>query len=136
MNANLSTELYWMTLTALLTGLLWLPYILNQILSMGMWKALSNSDSAQVVRSAWARRAAAAHTNAVENLVVFAPLAIAVHLLGAGTESTATAAAAYFFLRVAHYIAYLLGVPVLRTLLFAAGVACQVTLAVAVLGAA
>jgi uncharacterized MAPEG superfamily protein len=136
MNANLSAELYWMTLTALLTGLLWLPYILNQILCMGMWKALSNSDSAQVVRADWARRAAAAHTNAVENLVVFAPLAIAVHLLGVGSELTATAAAAYFFLRVAHYVVYMLAVPVLRTLLFAGGVACQVTLAVAVLGAA
>ena len=88
-----------------------------------------------MVRADWARRAAAAHTNAVENLVVFAPLAIAVHLLGVGSELTATAAA-YFFLRVAHYVVYMLAVPVLRTLLFAGGVACRVTLAVAVLGAA
>ena len=28
---NLSPELYWLTLTALMTGLLWIPYILQRM---------------------------------------------------------------------------------------------------------
>lgn len=127
-------EIYWLTLTALLTTVLWLPYIVNQILRMGLWAALSNSDSNAVVRSPWALRAAAAHRNGVENLAVFAPLAIAVQLLNVGTATTAMACMIYFIARIAHYLVYILGIPVVRTLVFAVGVGCQLVLVAAILG--
>ncbi|MCH9670820.1 MAG: MAPEG family protein [Gammaproteobacteria bacterium] len=134
MPSTTTPELYWLTLTAVMTALLWLPYILNQIVRMGLMPALTNSNPAATERSDWARRATAAHNNAVENLVVFTALALAVHLTGTGNETTGTACMIYFIVRAAHYIVYVLGVPVLRTLLFAAGVGCQLTLAGAVLG--
>tara|TARA_A100001037_G_scaffold291269_1_gene305164 strand:- start:217 stop:621 length:405 start_codon:yes stop_codon:yes gene_type:complete len=129
-----SPEIYWVCATALLTGLLWLPYIGNQLFLMGPWRAVANSDPRAVERSPWAARAAAAHRNAVENLVIFAPLAIGVHVVGVGSEMTATACLVYFWARVGHYVTYLLGVPVVRTLSFALGVVCQIVLAAAVLG--
>ena len=131
-----SPEIYWLTVTALVTGLLWLPYIGNQLLLMGLWQAVRNSDPAAVERSAWAMRAAAAHRNAVEYLVVFAPLALAVHTLGVSSETTALACMVYFWARVGHYVVYLFGIPLLRTLLFAVGVVCQLALAAALLGVA
>ena len=131
-----SPEIYWLTVTALVTGLLWLPYIGNQLLLMGLWQAVRISDPAAVERAAWAMRAAAAHRIAVENLVVFAPLALAVHTLGVSSETTALACMVYFWARVGHYVVYLFGIPLLRTLLFAVGVVCQLALAAALLGVA
>lgn len=129
----MTPELYWLTWTAVLTGLLWLPYIGQIIGKIGVATALSETGGVEPDRS-WSVRAKKAHANAVENLAVFAPLALAVHVLGVGNTYTATAAATYFGLRVAHAIVYTIGVPYLRTLVFAGGVVCQVILAVAILG--
>ena len=49
-------------------------------------------------------RAVRAHLNAVENLAVFAPLALAVHVTGAGTPLTAAASMTYFAARALHLI--------------------------------
>jgi uncharacterized MAPEG superfamily protein len=40
----------------------------------------------------------------------------------------------YFFTRLAHYVVFALGIPVVRVLTFAVGVAVQMTLAFALLG--
>jgi uncharacterized MAPEG superfamily protein len=43
------------------------------------------------------------------------------------------ACATYFFVRVAHYVLYAAGVPVLRTLAFVAGFGAQAALAIALI---
>ncbi len=131
---KMTPELYWLTLTCLATGLMWVAYILNRIGEMGLWPALRNPQPDSHPDAQWAYRAERAHANAVENLVVFAPLAIAIHLLGLSSETTALAATVYFFTRIAHYLIYVFGVPVLRTIAFAIGVICQLTLAFTLLG--
>ncbi len=131
----MTPELYWMTATAVLTALLWMPYVLNLMAERRLMGALRNP-SGEPMQAAWARRAKAAHTNAVENLAVFAPLAIAVSVLGVGTAATATASLVYFCARAAHYVIYTAGVPVLRTLTFTVGLVCQLVLAAALLGGA
>jgi uncharacterized MAPEG superfamily protein len=68
---------------------------------------------------AWAARAKRAHLNAVENLAPFAALIITAHLAGAASPTTAMASIVYFWARVAHYPAYISGLPVLRTLTYA-----------------
>ena len=45
----------------------------------------------------WARRAKRAHLNLVENLPVFATAVIVAHLAGAANETTAMAAATFFW---------------------------------------
>jgi uncharacterized MAPEG superfamily protein len=130
-----SPELVYSALAAGFTGILWIPIILNRLREMGWWKALKNPEPDVRPHSAWAYRLANAHRNAIENLVVFAPLAIAVHLLEVGNAATATAAGLFFWARVCHALIYTFGVPLLRTIAFAIGFVCQGLLLLRVLGA-
>ena len=114
--------------------MIWVPIILNRLREMGIWKALINPEPDVRPHADWAYRLAHAHRNAVENHVVFAPLAITVHVMGAGTALTAAACAIFFFARVAHTVIYAFGIPLLRTIAFAAGFFCQVVLAARLLG--
>ena len=131
----LTTELFWMTLTVLLTGLMWLPYIVNRLAEQGFGNALWDPQGVTATKVHWADRMMRAHQNAVENLVIFAPLVLALHAAGISTTTTASACMAYFFARAAHYLVFTFAVPVLRPLAFAVGVAAQLTLAFALLGA-
>ena len=129
-----SPELTYVALTALFTSVLWVPIILNRLAEMGPWKALKNPEPDVRPHADWAYRLANAHRNAIENLVVFAPLAIAVHVLQLGTTGTARAAAIFFVARVAHAVIYTFGVPLLRTIAFTVGFFAQVFLAGRILG--
>jgi uncharacterized MAPEG superfamily protein len=130
----MSRELMWLTMTVILTGVLWIPYILDRIAVRGLMGAMANPSRNDTPQSPWAQRLYFAHTNAVENLVIFAPLVLILDLQHHSTQSTALACAVYFWARFAHVIVYTLGIPVLRTLAFAAGFAAQVALVVAVFG--
>ena len=132
----MSRELLWLTLTVILTGLLWVPYILDRILVRGMMGAMANPSRNDPPQSAWAQRLYFAHTNAVENLVIFAALVLILDAEGRSSIVTVTACAVYFWARLAHVIVYALGIPVVRTLAFAAGFAAQVALALAIFGLA
>ncbi len=129
----MSTELYWLTLTALMTGMLWMPYIVNRMLERGILAAINpNTDPAPDAK--WASRMMHAHSNAIENLIIFAPLVLVVHVSGAATALTASAVSVYFFARLAHFIVYTLGIPGLRTLAFVVGFGCQLILGMTALG--
>ncbi len=134
LNAQLTPDLFWLTLVTLLTGLLWLPYILQRILRQGLMKTLGNPGDGGPPPAAWENRAQRAHTNAVENLVVFAPLVLIATFAGLANPTTAVAAQVYFWARLAHYIVLSAGVPVVRTLLFFVGFGAQVTVALVILG--
>ena len=49
-----------------MTGLLWVPYILDRIMVRGLMAAMANPSPKDKPQSAWAQRLLAAHTNAVE----------------------------------------------------------------------
>lgn len=132
--AAISHELYFTSLTAGFTAVIWMPIIINRLAEMGPWKALSNPEPDVRPHAHWAYRMGHAHRNAIENLVVFAPLAIAVHVLGLSSPATAAAAAIFFFARVAHAIIYTFGIPLLRTIAFFAGFLCQMALLARILG--
>lgn len=128
MTDMLSKELYWLTLTILMTALFWVPYILNRLLEQGMLNALRDPYGDTGTRRAWAARMMRAHENAVENLVLFAPLVILVELTGTHSAATATACLVYFLARLTHYLVFTLAVPVLRVVSFLAGFGAQLTL--------
>lgn len=134
--AAVSPELLYTTLTAAFTGIIWAPIIVNRLREMGPWKALKNPEPDVRPHANWAYRLAHAHRNAVENLVVFAPLAIIVHVLSLGSPLTAAAAATFLYARIAHAVIYTFGIPLLRTIAFAVGFGCQMILAARVLGLA
>jgi uncharacterized MAPEG superfamily protein len=128
----MTKELFWLTLTTAMTGLMWIPYILDRMMVRGLWETMDNPKPGATPQSAWAMRMYFAHTNAVENLVVFGILVLTAHAVGVATQATAIACAVYFWARLAHFILYALGVPVLRTLAFSAGFAAQVVIALAI----
>src|SRR3954470_14561616 len=66
----MSKELYWLVLTAAMTGRLWVPYILDRIMVRGVMGASANPSPADKPQAAWAQRMIAAHANTVENLGV------------------------------------------------------------------
>lgn len=130
----MTKELLWLTLTVVLTGLLWVPYILDRIMVRGLIGAMANPSRKDKPQSEWAQRLYFAHSNAVENLVVFAALVLILDAMGKSSALTATACAVYFWARLAHVIVYTMGVPVLRTLTFAAGFFAQAALALVIFG--
>ena len=130
----MSKELYWLTLTAAMTALLWVPYILDRIMIRGPAGATANPSPDDKPQSAWAVRMMAAHANAVENLVVFAPLVLTAQALNIHTATTAFACALYFWCRLAHVAIYTAGIPVARTLAFAGGWIAQMILVLAIFG--
>jgi uncharacterized MAPEG superfamily protein len=109
-------EIFWLMLTIILTGLMWIPYILDRAAVRGLTGAMGNPSPADKPQSPWAQRMMAAHDNTVENLVLFAPLVIVAHELEISNGATVAACAVYFWARLAHFIVYALGIPVLRTL--------------------
>ena len=130
----MSTELYWLVLTATLTSILSLPYVLNimarQWPLLGLRLLASPPEPGQErFKWQWGDRAYGAHTNAVENLVVFAPLAMAVHLSDTGNEVTAMACQVYFWARLVHPIFYIAGIPYIRSTSWTVGLIAIFTLA-------
>lgn len=114
----MSVELKMLTWVTLLTLLMWLPYILAHIANVGIIPALTYKGDGTPL-PAWAARAKKAHSNAIENLVPFAILLLVAHSMSLSNEATASAATAYFWLRLAHYVVYVFGIPFGRTLTFA-----------------
>ena len=128
-------EVCWLAATAMMTGLFFAPYILDRFMVRGIMGTLKTPDPSDKPQHAWAQRAQAAHYNGIENLVVFASLVAAAQFAGISTELTVWGCALYFWARLAHYIAYTLGIPVVRTLCFVAGVVGELLIAIPLLHA-
>ena len=112
-------ELFWLALTAAMTAFFWVPYVLNRFARQGIAGTLATPRmDAPAPEAEWAQRARRAHANATENLVVFTALVAAAQLAGVSNRITATAAALFFWGRLGHFVAYTLGIPYARTLLF------------------
>ena len=124
----MNTELTYLAMVAVLTGLLWVPYILNEIMVRGVVDAVGYPENPKPLAK-WAQRLKAAHYNAVENLAVFAALVLVAHAAGIHNAAIAGAAQVYFWARVVHAAAYALAVPWVRTIAFVVGFGCQMCIA-------
>src|SRR3954469_13646261 len=119
---RMKPEIYWLTLTATMTGLFWIPYILNRAVRAGGPGAFQTPKmEAPSVEAEWAQRARRAHSNAAENLVVFTALIAAAQFAGVSNQVTVTAAAVYFWARLGHFVVLTLGIPYARTLIWTVG---------------
>ncbi len=128
----MTKEIFWLTLTVILTGLIWVPYIIDRVMVRGLMGAMGHPYRHEKPQSLWAQRMMHAHANAIENLGVFGFLVLIADSLNVRTDATAFACALYFWSRVAHLLVYAFGTPVLRTLTFVAGFAGQAILALAI----
>jgi uncharacterized MAPEG superfamily protein len=130
----MTNDLRYLAYTALLTAALWIPYVVAQVMTNGFLAAPNYVDPTPRPLPPWGKRADRAHINAVEVFAPFAALVIVVHLAGKASAMTAFWAMFFFWMRLAHAVVYLAGIPYLRTLLFVAGFVAPVGLFWALVG--
>jgi uncharacterized MAPEG superfamily protein len=130
--AMMKAELFWLTLTTVLTGLLWVPYILDRVAVRGLMGAMDNPSPRAKPQSVWAVRLMNTHINQVENLVVFGILVLVLDALAISTPLTVLACAVFFWTRLAYVVIYTLGIRVLRTLAFTVGFLAEAVLVLAI----
>jgi uncharacterized MAPEG superfamily protein len=121
-------ELLYLVCITLLTALMWIPYIFDRMAARGILDTVGYPENPKP-QSAWAKRMMSAHSNAIENLVIFAALVLAANAAGVSNSTTALACAVYFWARVVHFLAYTFALPWIRTLAFVFGFLAQITLA-------
>lgn len=124
----MTTELHYLALVALATTFMWVPYGLNLTLGQGIAVALGNRDDVKPLEP-WAERARRAHVNAIENLIVFAALVLVAHVAGIHNRTTEWGTAIYFWMRLAHYLTYALGIIGVRTVAWGIAWFCQLAIA-------
>jgi uncharacterized MAPEG superfamily protein len=117
----MSTDLKYLALTAILTATLWIPYVVAQVKTNGPLKPQNYIDPTPRPLPDWGKRANRTYINAVETFAPFAALVIVAHLAGKANAMTAFWATCYFWLRLAHAVVFLLGFPLVRTVLFTLG---------------
>jgi uncharacterized MAPEG superfamily protein len=117
----MSTDLRYLAFTAILTASLWIPYVVSQVMTNGPLKPKNYTDPAPRPLPSWGRRADRTYINAIETFAPFAALVIVIHLAGKANAATAFWAMSYFWLRLAHAVVYLFGIPFVRTLIFTLG---------------
>ena len=124
----MKTELMYLAGVTTLTGVIWIPYIVDRVAVWGLADAVGYPANPKP-QSPWAQRMMAAHANAVENLVVFAALVLVAHAAAVSNDATIAACMIYFWTRLVHLAAHTFAVAWVRTLSFTVGFLCQMTLA-------
>lgn len=124
----MNTELFYLALVTALTGLIWIPYMIDRILVWGIADTVGYPEHPKP-QTPWARQIIKAHANAIENLVVFAALVLVAQDMGVSNGVTAGACIVYFWARVVHLAAYAFAIPWVRTLAFTVGFFSQAALA-------
>ena len=130
----MSSDCFWLALTVAMTGLMWVPFMLDRFAVRGIMGTLRNPDPFAGRQSEWAERMMAAHTNAVENLIIFAPLVLMLDILDVSTPTTVAACATFFWARLVHLVVFTIGIPVVRTAAFLVGFGAQAVLVLVLFG--
>lgn len=115
----METAYYYLGLSAVLTALLWLPYILARAFTWGIPGFLHSYPANQPDLPLWAQRAHRAHLNMVETLPIFIGVVLAAGYFSGGDAIAAATIAKwaeiFFIARLVHPVVYILKVPYLRT---------------------
>jgi uncharacterized MAPEG superfamily protein len=105
-----------------LTFVLVLIAVSGAILEFGLPKIAGNREGIPEL-TGWERRAACAHRNMLENLILFAVLVLVAHVTGVHNGMTLLGAQLFFWGRVAHAVIYIAGIPWVRTAAWGVSVA-------------
>jgi uncharacterized MAPEG superfamily protein len=122
----MTTDLKYLAYTAILTAALWIPYVVAQVMTNGFLAPPNYIDPTPRPVPLWGKRADRTYLNAVEVFAPFAALVIVAQLAGKANAMTAFWTICFFWLRLAHAVVYLLGVPYVRTVIFTLGFVCFV----------
>jgi len=103
--------LVWAVLLSLLQAVVAVQAAMMQV---GLPALAGNREGLPEIKG-WAGRAARAHRNMLENLVLFAALVLAAVVAGKTNATTLLGAQIFLYARLAYAVIYLAGVPWLRT---------------------
>ena len=117
----MTTDLKYLTFTAILTAALWIPYVVAQVVANGFLQPGNYVDPTPRPLPNWGKRADRTYLNAVEVFAPFAALVLIAHVAGKANAMTAFWCMAFFWFRLIHAVVYLLAVPYVRTLVFTLG---------------
>ena len=121
-------------LSAVWIAIAWVPYLLDRIMVRGLVGAMANPSPDLASQSDWAVRAKAAHVVAIQAFSAFAPLAI-LAMIRIPEDGYPNILAMTFFIGIfAHYVIYVIGITVLRTLSFSLAALSTLALGLRVLG--
>lgn len=128
-------ELFYLLLTAMLNGVLWIPVVMGYVRTRGFLKPDDYVTMPDSPLPDWVNRANRAHMNAVENLSPFAAIVLVAFVIGYSTQTTELLAAIFFFSRVVHAIVQISGFNKLmaRTAVFGIGNTATLVLGVLVI---
>ena len=97
----MTTDLWYLACTAMLTAALWIPYIICQVTANGPLAPANYADQTPRPVPLWGQRAHRAYLNAVECFAPFAALVIVAQIAGKADGMTAFWAMSFFWLRLA-----------------------------------
>ncbi|MDC1254845.1 MAPEG family protein [Paracoccaceae bacterium] len=121
-------------LSAVWIAIAWVPYVLDRIMVRGLVGSMANPSSDLAPQSDWAVRAKAAHVVAIQAFSAFAPLAI-LAMIRIPEDGYPNILAMTFFISIfAHYVIYVIGITMLRTLSFSLAALSTLALGLRVLG--
>jgi len=108
-------ELVWLLWAVALAFAQMLVAVLGATAQVGL-PVLAGNREGLAPCTGWAGRAARAHHNMLESLVLFAALVLIAVLAGKTNSATLLGAQLFFWGRLAHALIYVAGIPWLRTL--------------------
>jgi uncharacterized MAPEG superfamily protein len=114
MEEAMTPELVYLVWSAALTLVLAVIAASGATLEVGLPKLAGNRENMPEMPG-WAGRAARAHRNMLESLVLFAILVFAARIASVSNAMTLLGAQLFFWGRVAHALIYIAGIPWLRT---------------------
>jgi uncharacterized MAPEG superfamily protein len=117
----MTPEILYLVWSAALTLVLAIIAVSGATLEVGLPKLAGNRENMPEM-SGWAGRAARAHRNMLESLVLFAILVFAARLVNVSNATTLLGAQLFFWGRLAHAIIYIIGISWLRTAAWAVSV--------------
>ncbi len=117
----MDTAFLYLTLSGVLTVLLWTPYIVARLFVWGPLTFLGNYPKGfpaeEPTPPLWAQRAKRAHLNMVETMPAFIAVIVGANYLIGDSAGLVIGAWAqvFFYVRIAHAVVYILAIPGLRT---------------------
>ena len=114
-------ELMLLVWAVLLTVVQAVVAVQGAMMQVGLASLMGNREGMPDIRG-WGGRAARAHRNMLENLVLFAALVLAAAIAGKTNDMTLLGAQIFLYARIAYALVYIVGLPWIRTAVWAVSI--------------
>jgi uncharacterized MAPEG superfamily protein len=124
----MTVEFTYLAASTLLTLLIRVAWMMNKVQVRGLSVVVGYPRESKPL-SEWGHRLWVAHEDAIQSLITFSILVILVQLTNLTDQTTAIAAAVYFWARLIHVLAYMIALRWVKTIAFVSGLLAQLWLA-------